>query len=68
LKQSPPRRCGGVDSLLFEEKVTAGSFKLVEKAHQVLKAAPKPVDRPGSDNIDLAPGNGFAEPIGSPMQ
>lgn len=57
-----PRRRAGLEPLLVQVKVDPLGVQLTEKAQQVGQRAAEPVDRPGGDQVDLAPADGAQQP------
>ena len=56
-------RRGGVDALLVKVQVDLGGVDLAQEPDQVLQAAPKPIDAPGHDDIELPPVGIAVQPI-----
>ena len=63
LEQGAPGRCGRVNGLPLKIEIAADRAEFCEKANEVLQATAEPINRPGRDNIDLAGGCRFKQPV-----
>ena len=65
LKQGLPARRGGVNALLVKIEIDALGVNVAEEGHEVLQAPAEPINGPGSDDIELAPGGVLAKVVKS---
>src|SRR5262245_56315473 len=57
LEHRLPGRRRGVDTLLMQEEVDALGVKFLQEAEEVHERPAEPIDRPGRNHVDLAPGD-----------
>jgi hypothetical protein len=63
LEEGAPGWGGRVHRLPLKIEVTPDGAEFRKKANEVLQAAAEPINRPCRDNIDLAGGRRFEQPI-----